>query len=232
MSRLIAIILLLNLIIGTFLFSDSDNLTPQLSVRGEARIRRPADQLTLILGVISEGRTASAALSDNNLSMQKVIDALKTTGLSPQEYQTATFNIVPVLTPRPQNPPPEWRPTIISFKATNKLSIHTEKLSLAGKLIDAAIQAGANTIDSISFGLKDDSAQRTEAISKATTQAIADAETLAEASNVKLGDVLNITLENALIRPKSMLTLQMGGTPVEPGDVEISAAVRIDYKIH
>ncbi|NGX57930.1 MAG: 26 kDa periplasmic immunogenic protein [Chlamydiae bacterium] len=233
MFKLFFSILITNLIMGSLLFSDSDIDVPQLSVRGEARIRRPADQLTLNLGVLTEDKTAEKALSENNTAMQSVMDALKNAGLSPSEYQTATFNIRPILTPRPQNPPPEWYPTVIGFRVTNNLTVRTEKLNLAGSLIDAAIKAGANTVDSVSFSLKDYPTHRADAITQATSQAIADAETLAEAANIQLDKVLNISLDDAVIRPKSYMafrTMDVSAS-IEPGDVDVTATVTIDYQI-
>ena len=85
------------------------------------------------------------------------------------------------------------KPTIIGYNAQNTVTVHTGALDLVGALIDTAIAAGANRVNSLNFSVKDDTKARTEAIAIATRDAHAQADALASALNVKLGKVLKAT---------------------------------------
>jgi len=107
-----------------------------------------------------------------------------------------------------------------------------------GALIDAAIGAGANRIDSVSFTLRDQSAPRNEAIAKAAADAVSQARALAAALGVKLKRVLraSTTSEPRPIRFMSMNVARMAAAPSEPtpisaGQITVPATVSLSYEI-
>lgn len=207
---------------------------PKLVVSGSSMFYKPANQLSITVSVVTQGETASKSLEANNLKMQAVIDNLKKTGLAKGEYQTGRFNIEPVYSIPPKNPPQDWKAVITGYDVTNSLNVRTPKLELAPAIIDAASAAGANKIANINFDLKDPQIYRTEAISAATANAIADATALANAANLKLVRVLNISMERPQIYPrveKMGFALAANETPIVAGDVEVSANVSITYEI-
>ena len=217
-----------------------DAVVPVLTVRGDAQLDKPADELRIRVGVVTESDEATIALQENSRQMNDVIDALKKTGLTDNEYQTSQFQIQPMYTRRPRQADATWKPKIIGYRVSNSLNVKTKKLELAGKLIQAANEAGANSIDSISFGLADPRTHRTEAIRVATANAIADATTLADAAGLRLVRVLSITLDQAAA-PRPIPTMQRMSAgmamaeaappPIQPGDVTVHANVTVVYQI-
>lgn len=214
------------------------DMPPTLTVRGEAELDKPADRLLLRVSVVSESEVAGEALTDNNSRMHAVVSAVTKTGLTDKEYQTGRFQLQPVYSRRPARlADPDWRPQIISYRVTNTLAIKTQRLELAGDLIQAANDAGANAIDSIAFDLADPRKHRAEAISAATANALADAGALAEAAGVRLVRIRTLTLDESGPRP---IYLQRGRTtameaaaapPIAPGTVTVRAAVTVVYLI-
>jgi uncharacterized protein YggE len=204
-----------------------------LAVTGNATIKKAADQLSLNIAVVTEGDTAESALQQNNSKMQNVIAALQAQELTSKEYSTGQFNIVPVYTPYPRNPPPEWTQKIKGYRVTNGLTIQTDKIDHAGDIIDAATQSGANSIDNITFGLKDPRQFKQEVIKKATDSALQDAKDLASAAQLKLEGISKIWLDDAEQSEPRLKTFaaKMGGTPLEPGDVTLQANVTIIFDI-
>ncbi len=217
-----------------------DAVVPVLTVRGDAQLEKPADELRIRVGVVTESDEAPTALQENSRQMNDVIDALKKTGLTEKEYQTSQFQIQPVYTRRPRQAPVDWKPKIIGYRVSNSLTVKTKKLELTGELIQAANEAGANSIDSISFGLADPRTHRVEAIRAATANALADARTLAEAASLRLVRVLSITLDQAAA-PQPIPTIQRMSAgmamaeaappPIQPGDVTVRASVTVQYEI-
>ena len=217
-----------------------DAVVPVLTVRGDAQLDKPADELRIRVGVVTESDEATIALRENSRQMNDVIDALKKTGLTDKEYQTSQFQIQPMYTRRPRQAPVDWKPKIVGYRVSNSLNVKTKKLELAGELIQAANEAGANSIDSISFGLADPRTHRAEAIRAATANALTDARTLAEAAGLRLVRVLSITLDQAAAPPPIPIMQRMSAgmamaeaapPPIQPGDVTVHANVTVVYEI-
>ena len=217
-----------------------DAVVPVLTVRGDAQLEKPADELRIRVAVVTESDEAPAALRENSRQMNDVIDALKKTGLTDKEYQTSQFQIQPVYSRRPRQADATWKPKIIGYRVSNSLNVKTKKLELAGELIQAANEAGANSIDSISFGLADPRTHRVEAIRAATANALTDARTLADAASLRLVRVLSITLDQAAApQPIPMIQRMSAGMamaeaappPIQPGDVTVRANVTVVYEI-
>jgi len=211
-----------------------------LTVRGEARLEKPADQLQIALSVVNQGKEASQVLKENSKLTSSVIDAMKKAGLDDKEYETGNLSVHPVYSQRPSNKMhDEWHPEIVGFTAVHRLHVKTTKLELIGDIIGAASDAGVNAIDSIGFGLADPRTHRQEAIKAATANAVADAKTLAEAAGVRLVRVMSINLDDAqsmplqpmMARDMMMMEAKAGGPPVQAGDVTVSSSVTVVYEI-
>lgn len=211
----------------------------KLTLSAQAVIYKPADELQMRIGVITLAENAEAALSENSAKMQTVTQSLEAAGLARTEYQTGHFSINPTYTPYPQNPPPNWKQSINGYEISNAIIIRTDKIDMAGKLIDVANKAGANNISDIRFGLHDPRSYWKEALSAATANAIDDAQTLAIAAGVQLARVLSISLNSTnvsapYLNAKYMAHAMGGGDitpPIEAGEVTITANISVVYEI-
>ncbi len=221
-------------------FDDKASDVARLTVRGEALLYKPADQLRLRIGVVTEAAEATAAVAQNSRRMTSVVAAIKKAGLGEREYQTGRFSIRPKYNRRPRQAGPEWTRRIIGYEVNNTLAIRTKKLSLAGKLIETAHAAGANSIDAITFDLADPRTHRAEAIAAAAVNARTDAGILARASEVRLVRILSIHLDQSRHRPPVTTMLRAESMaaavtapapPIQPGDVSVQASVTIVYEI-
>lgn len=228
-------------------FADDDTKSfkniPQLSLVGHATLHKPADELHLTIGVVTLASDAETTLKNNNKAMQSVVTSLIKAGLKESEFETGRFNIQPTYSPQPKNPPEDWKPSINGYEVTNSISIKTEQIDLAGVIIDEASKAGANSIDHLSFELKDPKIYRDEAITLAAATVIKEAKTLAGATGQKLVRLLFVTLDEAP-RPASYLPknarLYMAASPgaggeslapIAPGTVAVSASISVTYEI-
>ena len=202
-----------------------------IEVDGTGEARTSPDTADLDLAIDTHARTAEEAASNNAALATKVIDALKAKLGDKGEITTGGYSLDPEYDQRPNA-----KPTIIGYNAHNTVTVHTGALDLVGALIDSAIAAGANRVNSLSFSVKDDTKARTEAIAIATRDAHAQADALASALNVKLGKVLKATTASQE-RP---IPIRMGramamsanvATPVEPGEVTVPATVSLTFEI-
>ena len=221
---------------------DGDALddVPRLTVRGDAVLHKPADQLRLGVGVVTEATEAATAVADNSRRMTAVVAAIRKAGLAESEYQTGRFSIRPVYNQRPRQPTPQWTRQISGYAVTNTLAIRTKKLDLAGALIEAANGAGANSIDAVTFDIANPRTHRAEAILAATVNARTDAAILARAAEIRLVRILSIHLDDTGQRPPVMMAARAAGftagiaattPPIQPGDGTVQASVTIVYEI-
>jgi uncharacterized protein len=189
-----------------------------IEVDGNGETRTTPDTADLDLAIDTQAKTAEEAAARNAALATKVIDALKAKLGDKGKVTTGGYSLDPQYDQRPNA-----KPTIIGYNAQNTVTVNTGALDLVGALIDSAIAAGANRVNSLSFSVKDDTKARTEAIAIATRNANAQADALASALNVKLGKVLKATTVSQerpipiRMQRSAMAMSASVATPVEPG---------------
>jgi len=208
---------------------------PHLSVVGNSLLHRPADQVLITLGVISEAPTAAEALKENNEKMRAVIDALSEVRLAKGEYESDQFVIRPLYTEQPKHSDPDWQPTIRGYQVSNRLLIKTSQIDQVGVWLDVAVKRGINNIDDLSFTIQEPRVYRKEALQMAASYAKADAEQLAAAMGVKLKKVLTLSLDDQrpirYQRNFAMMSSPGDTTPIVAGMAEVGASVSVTYEI-
>ncbi|MEE2719042.1 MAG: SIMPL domain-containing protein [Planctomycetota bacterium] len=215
-----------------------------LTVSGHATLEVPADQLRISLGVEGEAKTVDDAHSKAVSAMDDVIKAMKKLGLEEQtEFTIERYNVNPQWSPRPRNPDSGWRATIVGYRVDTQMQIKTGKLELAGKIISAGIDAGANDIGSVMFGLTDPRTSRKEVIRSATLNALSDANVMARNAGVKLESIQSLSLDGSNYQPRQfkaaaeygragMMAMDSAApAPIVSGDVTITATVQLTWRI-
>jgi uncharacterized protein YggE len=138
----------------------------------------------------------------------------------------------------PRSPESRDAPRIVAYNASNTVTVRLEDLSRVGPVIDAGLKAGANQLEGVQFGLRDELPSRQQALKQAVNEARGKAEAMAEALRVNLGEVLEVS-EGASISPRYealngrvFAAAQADvATPVSPGQLDVSATVTIRYRI-
>jgi uncharacterized protein YggE len=206
--------------------------TIQVSGSGEAHAA--PDYATLSLAIETHARTAAEAAANNAALAQKINDALTQKLGGQGKISTGGY----ALNPEYNNPQGNERPKIESYQAQNTITVETAKLDLIGPLIDAAIAAGANRVNSLDFSLRDNAKARNAAIADAAKDAQAQAMALSAAVGVKLGPIINATTESEArpvpIMPMARFSAMANAsapTPVNPGDITAPATVALTYAI-
>jgi uncharacterized protein len=197
---------------------------------GEA-LARP-DTASLNLAIETTGRTAAQAASANADLASKVVAALKSKLDDKGTITTGGYSLNPEYDQRPGRD----KPSIIGYTAQNSITVETGQLDLIGDLIDAAIDAGANRVNYLNFSLKNDKQARAQAITSATGDARSQAQALADALGVKLGQIVKATTVSEpqpirMERPMMAMAKMAEPTPVEPGQISVTATVSLTYEI-
>src|SRR5207253_878860 len=82
-------------------------------------------------------------------------------GVPAAQVQTAELNLSPVYAQG--RPGGESEPRITGYQASNVVTVRLDKLDRVGPVIDAGLAAGANRLEGVGFGLRDDRQARAEA---------------------------------------------------------------------
>jgi uncharacterized protein YggE len=142
----------------------------------------------LLLSVVTQSAQAVTAQQENARKSDAVANAVKAIAASNAEIKTSDYTLQPQYDPRDSR-----LPKIIGYDARNSVIVTMSDLKGVGAVIDAASRVGANSIDGISFVLKQTSPARGQALADATQQAMNKARSIAQALG---GHVLRVVEEN------------------------------------
>lgn len=215
------------------------NTNNALSLTGTASTMVKPDKVTVSLGVETTNKTADAALAANSKIMNKVIDALKATGVKDNETSTSSFSISPNYNYSQQS---STASRITGFTVSNTIQIESTNINNTSKWIDAAIAAGANTVDRIDFALSDKKLEETKnsLIKQAMQDARAKADIVASAAGVRVAGIRSINLNELAIQPppapiplakQSLAASEARPTPIISGQEKITTNIGIIFLI-
>ncbi len=179
-------------------------------------------------GVRSQAPTASAALSANASAMNAVLDALEGEGVSKEDLQTTEVSLYPETADDGR--------TVTGYSASSTVTATVRKLGGAGKVLDAAVSAGANDVYGPNLHPSDTDAQYREAVDKAFDDARAHAEAIAAKAGLSLGAPTAI-VEGGGYVPGPVLAYDRAAAagaetaPVEPGTQQVSASLTVTFAV-
>lgn len=149
-------------------------LRTRLLVTGESDSKVPPDTAVVVLSVVTQSTRALDAQRQNARKSDAVIQAIKQTAGANPEVQTSDYAL---------EPQRDWSgglPRIKGYEARNSVTVTTSALDSVGAVLDAATQAGANSVDSVRFTLREAKEARGRALGEAGQQAMAKAEAMAQ----------------------------------------------------
>ncbi len=205
-----------------------------ITAMGTGEVRVTPDIGEVQFGVVTEATTAAEARQENATRVARVISAVKALGIPDSAIRTSIFQLEPVRRFPTPNQPQIGEPPIVGYQVTNIVTVRTPKLDLVPRIIDAAVGAGANRVDNISFTVSNDAAPRQQALRNAVADARANAEAMASQLGVKLGRVLSVQQGGAVVPPGPVFysrAAEAAPTPIFPGEVTVNATVTVTYEI-
>jgi len=210
--------------------------SPMLVVTGNSVIMAAPDEASVRLGIVRQATAAQAAQDQVSAVAQQILNEIRKLGVMPQQIQTARLVLSPVYAPR--GPDSRDAPRIVAYNASNTVAVRLEDLSLVGPVIDSGLRAGANQLEGVQFGLRNELPSRQQALKLAVNEARTKAEAMADALNINLGEVLEVS-EGGSITPRFDMVQSgrlfeaaaVAPTPVSPGQIQVDASVTIRYRI-
>jgi hypothetical protein len=200
--------------------------TRSVTVSGTASVQAVPNQAGFSAGVSSNAATAQAALAANATKAAQIIAALRSAGVAKGDLQTQDVSVSPRWNEHGEQD---------GFTAHSSLQVHVQDVRAAGRLIDAAVTAGASETSGPSFERGDRDALYRSALKEAFADARLKAATLAGEAGASLGRVLRIEEGPSMPQPEPMpLDMRAAAemtTPVEPGKQQVQATVTVTFTL-
>lgn len=217
---------------------DSKEDRRTINTSGTATVRVKPDSARVFFSVITLEKSIREARTQNAAKVKQVIDAIQSLKIPNLKMKTSDVTVELVQSRRSRDQLPETQ----GYQLTNAFTVlvtdtDPEKLGvLASRVLDAALENGANNIQHIMFFKQDQAESRREALSKAVQAAEANARALASGANVVIKDTITISGQPQFDyyygnRMQNAAQVAIGGdvgdTPLVAGDIEITCTVSV-----
>lgn len=215
-----------------------------ICVTGTGYVYAEPDIAKITIGVITEASTSTQAMDDNANRMDEVVKAIKRLGIADKDIQTSRVSVEPQYASEYPATYSSYYPytskqNITGYKATNTVCVTVRDLSKVGAAIDAANDAGSNTIHGVTFLLSDErqSAAYTEALEKAVGDGSGKAKTMATAAGVENYKLKTLSESGGYYPVYSdnyyagaeMAKATAATTPISAGQAKVQATVSMNY---
>jgi uncharacterized protein len=218
---------------------------PTVSVSGHGQVNVPPDTASVSIGIDVIQPTLAEAQEQATAQATAVIEALKAAGIADEDIQTAFFNVTILrdydaaaavgTTPESENADPTQ---ITGFEIVNQLQVTVRDTDMLGELLDAAVTAGANSINGVTFSVDDQTAAASEARRQAVEDARTKAEELAAAAGLTLGPVIALAEGTVSPMPPPMpaaadaeMAEAQAVVPMQPGTSTVAVDVSMAFEL-
>ncbi|MGM0704791.1 MAG: SIMPL domain-containing protein [Bacteroidota bacterium] len=189
MSRLFFLAFLLPLLAGQpAVAQDSTSNARTIQVEGEATVQATPDQATVRFGVVTRADAPEAAREENGETSSAAMEAARAADVPEDQIQMDQLQL------RPRRVYDEERRRTVEqgFEAIRTVRVTLNEVDRVPVLVAAVIEAGANRVQSVEYGLQDRTEVRNQALEEAAQNAREKAERLAAALDVQIGAVRSI----------------------------------------
>jgi uncharacterized protein YggE len=183
------------------------------------------DQLTLSMGVQTDGASVRAALQRANQAVRAVTGALARSGVRHSDIQTSDLYIQPDYTGSSAVP--------TGYAVSESVQVTLRTLAVAGTQISDAVRAGGNAVvvNGVSLGLGDPGSLLAAARARAAADARTKAAQYAKGLGGSLGPLLSMSEQSAAPPPVLLApgaarpAATPSPVPVSPGRQQVSVTV-------
>jgi uncharacterized protein YggE len=211
-----------------------------ITTSGAATLTVKPDAARVFFGVQTAAKTIQEARKENSNRSRKVIDAVRALNIPDLKMKTADINVQVIYEQRRDE---LHLPQVLGYQVTNSFTaLVKDKDSVrlggnASRVLDAALENGANIVQQIVAFREDDAEVRREGLGKAVEAALANASAIAVGAKVRIKDTFTLQgvpeftygqgqcgLTNRIVVAGDAAA---GDTPVIVGDLEVTIRVSV-----
>lgn len=214
--------------------SHPNSIQPEttLTISASGEVSRAPDMATITLGVQTEAKSASDAMSQNAAQMDGVYAALAGAGIAERDMQTSNLSLQPRYDYSNRDGSP---PEVVGYTASNQVTVKVRDLDNLGTTMDTIVAQGGNTISGLNFGLEDPSDARDEARREAVKKAMQRAQLYAEATGYRVARIVTISESGGDYGgPVPMMSVRAesdASTKISGGEVGYTVDVNVTFEL-
>lgn len=199
-----------------------------LLVNGEGIVQASPDQATITLGVRTENIDPATAQQENALIVANVLKAMTSLGIPDDQIKTTDYRI------EPQYDYQDGKEVFRNYKVTHMIEILTSQINQVGAIVDTAVKNGANSVSHIRFSLANPELVYNQALSislrNAYQKALAITQTIRTTLVPTPLKVVELSGEPLPVLYQANVFSKAAATPIQPGELTISARVQVEYE--
>jgi uncharacterized protein YggE len=217
----------------TFRNAGASNIYQTVSFTGEGKVKAAPDTARVDIGLLTEGKDSITVQNQNSEKMNAVIKFLKEKEkIADEDIKTSNYSL------SPKYDYVKGKSVLAGYILNQTVTVTVRDLTKIGEVLDGAVEAGANRIDSVSIFVEKPEELKNKAREEAVVAAKAKAEAAAKIAGLRLGRLVGFS-EGFSGEPPIYFkeTLGMGGgvsapaPQIEPGSQEIKVSITITYLI-
>ena len=203
---------------------------PILSVDGRGTANTEPDMATVAVGITTYATDAGKAQNDNAWVAGEIQKAIAQLGIADKDIQTRNYSFYPNY-----STDKDRRNEVTGYTVNNSVIVVVRDIKLTGKVIDAALNNGANEINSLDFSASDTKAVRKVALLNAVQDARDKADIIAKGLGKRIVGIQNVSESTGYIETRRfggnmlMAVAKDAATPIAPGSLSLTANVHIDF---
>ena len=225
-------LLVIALLFGSPTFAQTAPDPSSVSVTGEGIVEVAPDQAWVRIGTESRSKVSKEAQQRNAEVMTAVQSKLSALGIPKDAIKTVGVDL------QPEFDYNNGRQTLRGYVARNTIEVRVDDFAKVGDVLDAAVSSGATNIHGLRFDVKNRASVEEQALQRAVTSGMAKAQTIAAAAKRTVDRILRIEEQfvggggpQPMVERAMMRMAADASTPVEAGEIEIRATVRVTVAI-
>jgi uncharacterized protein YggE len=241
-----AALLLGAVLVPGFVEAQESGHTDTVTVAAHKSVDVEPDLGTVTLGIHTEDLSAQGATDELTAKARRILDALETIGFGEDQVTTEDIKLNRTCLRNCREKEDSNDTKVIGYEASATVRVETEELERLGEVIDAGVEAGANSIKGVKFSVQDKTEATKEALRQAMVFATDKARVLAETGGRQLGPAMIITEgrteapETFAVPAAALPFISKGGGagssdnpfPIRPPTLSASARVEVTFALN
>lgn len=192
-----------------------------LTISGTGSVALPVERVSVTVGIWVVDTDVAKAFRTAIAKSRAVGAALRAHGVAASDLQTAAFSVSSV------TDPDEKRDATPRFGVTTTISAMRDDANAAEELLSAAVDAGANRIEGVTFSAKETASARDRAFAAAFNDARARAEKLATAMGRTLGAVVSVVQGGSPL----IESITKSAASIYAGESEVTVVLSVVFEL-
>ena len=211
--------------------------TRTISVDGTSVIKAMPDRATVNISIESTAKDAKEASAQNAIVMNKIQKDIIALAITKDNIKTTNYNLYPLY-----NRKDNGRQEITGYSVSNQITVTVDNIDIVGNVIDTAINAGANSVNSVEFSLKDPQSYKDKVLVQAINDAKRKADIIAKTLGKNVVNVVSVNSNNSYIEARTFNSMMYAkaadsaavgaSSPIQAGDISVKANVSIVFEIN